>query len=382
MYPRLFESPKDKSFFLFGPRGTGKSSWVQKNLKGAVYVDLLESDIYTELLASPQRLEAKIPLGHRGWVVIDEVQKIPELLDEVHRLIEKKGIRFALTGSSARKLKRKGVNLLAGRALTLNLHPLTAGELGDDFNVRRSLRSGQLPAAYAEADPEAYLKSYVKTYLREEVQQEGLTRNLGAFSRCLEAASFSQACVLNISSVARDCHVERKVVEDYFSILEDLLLAVRVPIFSKKAKRRLITHQKFYFFDVGVFRAVRPRGPLDSPEDIDGPALETLVLQELRALNDYLDLGYSLHYWRTAAGLEVDFVLYGERGIHAFEVKRSSRVRKEDFKALAGFLEDYPMAEATLVYTGAQAQQEGKIQILPIESFLRGLPDLLRGETR
>ncbi|MEK7287600.1 MAG: AAA family ATPase, partial [Elusimicrobiota bacterium] len=291
MYPRLFKPPKEKSFFLFGPRGTGKSSWVQGYFKDAIYVDLLESDIYTELLASPQRLEVKIPPGYKGWVVIDEVQKIPELLDEAHRLIEKRGIRFALTGSSARKLKRKGVNLLAGRALTLNLHPLTASELGNDFNVKRSLQHGQLPSAYAEANPEAYLKSYVKTYLREEVQQEGLTRNLGAFSRCLEAASFSQACVLNISSVARDCHVERKVVEDYFSILEDLLLAVRIPVFSKKAKRRLITHQKFYFFDAGVFRAVRPRGPLDSPQDIDGPSLETLVLQEIRALNDYLDLG-------------------------------------------------------------------------------------------
>ena len=365
MYPRLLDPPAAKSFFLFGPRGTGKSSWVRARFPDAIYLDLLESDLYTELLASPQRLERKIPPDYRGWVVIDEVQKVPEILDEVHRLIERKRLRFSLTGSSARKLKRKGVNLLAGRALTLRMHPLTVGELDRDFDLRHSLRFGQLPSVYVEKDPRSYLSSYTKTYLREEVQQEGLTRSLAAFGRFLEAASFSQASVLNVSGVARDCHVERKVVEDYFSILEDLMLATRVPVFTRRAKRRMVAHSKFYFFDVGVFRTLRPRGPLDSVEEVDGAAIETL------------GLGYALHYWRSASGHEVDFVLYGERGLRAFEVKRSSRVRAEDLHSLETFLEDYPMAEASLVYCGDRDYREGRIHVLALESCLRRLPDLI-----
>jgi predicted AAA+ superfamily ATPase len=233
-----------------------------------------------------------------------------------------------------------------------------------------------LPAAYTEKDPKAFLKSYVQTYLREEVQQEGLTRNLGAFARFLEAATFSQAAKLNVAAVARDCHVERKVVEDYFTILEDLLLGVRVPVFARKAKRRLVTHRKFYLFDVGVFRAIRPRGPLDAAEEIDGPALETLVFQEVRATNDVLDLGYDLYYWHTAGGLEVDLVLYGERGIRAIEVKRSSRVREDDLRGLRAFVQDYPMAKAWLVYTGSRRYHEGAIEIVPLANFLAELRDL------
>ena len=377
MYSRLLKPPKVKSFFLFGPRGTGKSVWVRQQFPDAPYFDLLESDLYADLLASPQRLELKIPPGYSGWVVLDEVQKVPEILNEVHRLIERKGLKFALTGSSARKLRRKGVNLLAGRALTLGLHPLVSRELGDDFRLKRSLLYGQLPGAYVDEDPRAYLRSYVKTYLREEVQQEGLTRSLGAFTRFLEAASFSQGSLLNVSRVASDCRVERKVVESYFTILEDLLLAVRLPAFSKRAKRRLTGHPKFYFFDAGVFRALRPRGPLDSPEEIDGAAFETLLLQEIRALDDYLGLGYGLHYWRTAGGAEVDFVLHGERGLHAIECKRASVLRGEDFRSLRLFLDDYPMAKAWLVYGGTRLQREGSIEAVPIAEFLRGLPERL-----
>jgi predicted AAA+ superfamily ATPase len=377
VFPRLLEPPRDKSFFLFGPRGTGKSSWVHARMPDAFYVDLLESDLYAELLASPQRLDGHIPPDFRGWVVLDEVQRVPEILDEVHRLIEKRHLRFALTGSSARKLRRKGVNLLAGRALTLAMHPLTAQELGASFNLRHSLRYGQLPSAYVERDPGAFLKSYVRTYLREEIQQEGLTRNLGAFSRFLEAASFSQASVLNVSGVAGDCRIDRKVAEDYFDILEDLLLAVRLPVFSRRAKRRVTTHPKFYLFDVGVFRALRPRGPLDVDAEIEGAALETLVFQELRALNDTLGLGYGLHCWRTTTKLEVDFVLYGERGLRAFEVKRTSRVRDEDLRGMRAFLADYPMAKGWLVYGGSRRYREGPIEVIPVEACLRELPRLL-----
>ncbi len=371
----MLEAP-DRSFFLFGPRGTGKSSWVGARFPKAPYLDLLESATYFELLAAPQRLEARIPRHHRGWVVIDEVQKVPALLDEVHRLIERRRLRFALTGSSARKLRRRGVNLLAGRALTLKMHPFCVAELGAGFDLRRSLEIGHLPVAQTSANvrsARAYLSSYVTTYLREEVQQEGLTRNLQAFGRFLEAASFSQANVLNVSAVARDCSVERKVVDDYFSILEDLLLAIRIPSFTRRAKRRVVAHPKFFFFDVGVYRTLRPRGPLDSAEEIDGPACETLVLQEIRAINDTLDLGYAIHYWRDGGGREVDFVLYGERGLRAIEVKRSARLRREDFDGLHAFVGDYPVARARLLYGGHRAYQEGQVEVLPLEDGLRGM---------
>jgi predicted AAA+ superfamily ATPase len=326
MYSRLLTPPKQKSFFLFGPRGTGKTTWVKSTFTDSIYLDLLEAELFNELLANPQRLENHIPRNSHAWIVIDEIQKIPELLDEVHRLIEKYKYKFVLTGSSARKLKRKGPNLLAGRALTCSFYPLTAAELGDHFDLNLSLQYGTLPSVYLEDDPKKYLESYVRTYLEEEIRQEGLTRNLGMFARFLEAASFSQGSVLNVSSVARESAVDRKVVENYFSILEDLSIAYQVPVFTKRAKRRLIAHSKFYFFDAGVYRAIRPKGPLDTPEEIDGAALETLFLQELMALNSLLDLGYSIHYWRTTDNREVDFVLYGEKGILAFEIKRTARI--------------------------------------------------------
>ncbi len=375
MYTRL-QKGTEASFFLFGPRGTGKSAWVRQAFPDALYLDLLEPELSYELLAAPQRLARKIEPTHRR-VIIDEVQKVPAILDEVHRLIETRKLKFVLTGSSARKLRRSGVNLLAGRARTRHMFPLTARELGKDFDLAHSLRFGQLPAAYVEPDPGAFLAAYVQTYLREEVVAEGLTRNLGAFARFLETASLSQAQQLNVSALARDASVDRKVTESYVGILEDLLLAVRVPAFTKKAKRRLVQHPKLFFFDAGVYRAIRPKGPLDTPADIDGAALETLVFQELRAHNEYAELGYTLHYFRTAAGHEVDFVLYGERGIVAIEVKRGDRIRSGDLTGLETFLADYPMARAYVVYGGSRHHREGGIEFVPVKAFLRELPDRL-----
>ncbi len=369
MYSRLLKPPKAKSFFLFGPRGTGKSAWVRAAFPKAIYLDLLEAEVFNALSADPQRLEDRIPPGFGDWVVLDEVQRIPELLNEVHRLIERRKLKFAMTGSSARKLRRQGVNLLAGRALTLSMHPLTVPELGRDFDLGHSLRLGNLPGSYVEEDPGRYLQAYVKTYLKEEILQEGLARNLGAFSRFLEAASFSQAATLNISSVAREAHVSRKAVEDYFTILEDLLVADRIPVFAKKAKRELAVHSKFMFFDTGIFRALRPRGPLDSEEGLGGQSLETLVYQELKARNAYGELGYGIHYWRSRAGSEVDFVLYGERGLRAIEVKRASRVRSEDLSSLKEFLSDYPVAKAYMVYGGNRRAREAGIELIPATTF-------------
>lgn len=377
MYHRLLVPPKNKSFFLFGPRGTGKTTWVKAAFPDSIYLDLLEAKLFNELLADPQRLEKFIPKDHKGFVILDEIQRVPELLNEVHRLIENRGDKFILTGSSARKLRKKGQNLLGGRALTYHMHPLSAVEAGKDFNLRSAVAYGSLPSVFKEENVAAYLESYVKTYLEEEIRQEGLTRNIGMFSRFLESASFSQGGILNISSVARDCSVERKVVESYFNILEELLIAHKVPVFAKKAKRRLLSHPKFYIFDTGVFRAIRPKGPLDLPEEIEGASFETLFFQNIIAVNDSLHLGYKPYYWRTSSGLEVDFILYGDKGVIAFEVKRTSKIRAEMFNGLKSFLKDYPMAKAYFVYGGNRRMSEGKIEVLPMEEALMGLVKIL-----
>ena len=377
MYSRNITPPKNKSFFLFGPRGTGKTTWVKSTFPSAIYLDLLESELFNDLIANPQRLENFIPRKFNDWIIIDEVQKIPELLNEVHRLIESYKYKFILTGSSARKLRKKGQNLLAGRALTYFFHPLSANELGKNFKLDHSLKFGTLPSVYVEADPKRYLESYVRTYLEEEILQEGLTRNIGAFSRFLEIASFSQGSVLNVSSISRECGIERKVVENYFNILSDLLIAFKLNVFTKKAKRKMISHSKFYFFDAGVYRTIRPSGPLDAPEETQGSALETLVLQEFIALNNNLGLDYEIFYWRTAEKVEVDFVLYGNRGIKAFEIKRTSRINNEMLKGLKMFLKDYPMAKSYLIYGGNRKMWIDNIEIIPIKDFFASAKNIL-----
>jgi uncharacterized protein len=379
VFARSRSLPTRQSFFLFGPRGTGKSTLLKSAFPDAAYFDLLDLSVYSELLAHPHRLEALAEPRGASRIVIDEIQRLPALLDEVHRLIETRRWRFALTGSSARKLRRGGVNLLAGRARTLSLHPLTAAELGSAFNLPHSLRYGQLPSVYVEADPKRYLASYVGTYLREEVQAEALTRNLDGFSRFLVAASFSQAAVLSVSAVAREVGLPRKSVEGYFGLLDDLLLSFHLPVFTRRAKRAVVAHPKFYFCDTGVYRALRPLGPLDSTEEIDGAAVETLVLQELRATNDNHGLGYDLYYWRTREQKEIDFVLYGERGLIAMEVKRSGRLRESDLADLRLFAADYPAARCVLLYGGDREYVIDRIRVLPLASALPDLRSIIGG---
>jgi predicted AAA+ superfamily ATPase len=319
-----------------------------------------------------------IPKGFQVWIIIDEVQKIPELLNEVHRLIESERYRFILTGSSARTLRRKGTNLLAGRALYYRMFPLTAVELGEDFQIEESLKIGQLPTVHSqEVAAKDYLKSYVHTYLREEVMQEGLVRNAGAFAKFLQVASFSQGSLINVTEIARKTGIERKTVEEYFNIIEDLLIATRISVFTKRAKRKLTAHAKFYYFDVGVYRNLRPMGPFDLPEEAEGPALESLVFQELRAINDYFELGYEIYFWRTENQLEVDFILYGPKGLIAVEVKRSNKVQSDDLKALKAFQEDYPTAKCYLFYGGTRRLYFDKIEVIPVAEALQILPKLL-----
>lgn len=367
----------EQSFFLFGPRGTGKTTWLKKAFPSAIYLDLLESGLCTRLTASPGNLERFIPPACSQWVVIDEIQRIPALLNEVHRLIESRGIRFVLTGSSARSLRKRGVNLLAGRALTRYFHPLTVCELGEDFHLLDSLEYGHLPYVFQTRNKKEYLSSYIQTYLREEVLQEGLTRSLAMFTRFLEVASFSQGGLVNTSEIARETGVDRKTVENYFQITEDLLIGVRLPPFSKRSRRRLVAGKKFFFFDCGVFRALRPIGPLDLPEEVAGAALETLVFQELRALNDYYGLNLDIRYWRTSSGAEVDFVLYGEKTFVAIEVKRARRLKGSDFSGLRLFKKDYPQARTFLVCGVERREYADDIEIWPVVDFLRHLPALL-----
>ena len=372
MYPRMLAAPTqgDQSFFLFGPRGTGKTTWLKQQFPDALYLDLLDHALYLDLLTRPQRLRDLIPPRHDEWIVLDEVQRVPLVLNEVHRLIETEQCRFILTGSSARSLRRRGVNLLAGRARTHHMYPLTAVETGSDFSLKRALVRGQLPSVYVQPDPERYLASYVESYLRQEIIEEGRTRNLATFSRFLESASFSQAALLNVAEVARDVGVDRKTAVGYFDLLEDLLIAARVPIFTRRAKRRMTTHPKFFLFDAGVYRTIRPTGPLDSPEEIDGAALETLVYQELRAHIAYRTLDLKLFTWRTGSGAEVDFVAYGGDGLFAIEVKRRGRIRSADLQGLTQFKADYPVARCVLLFGGNRREYRDGIELLPMSEAL------------
>jgi len=366
------------SFFLFGPRGTGKSTWLERRFEDALWVNLLEPSVHRQFAARPERL-AELLDGNpdKKTVVIDEVQKIPELLTVVHQFIERKeGFRFILTGSSARKLKRSGTDLLAGRAVVAFTHPFMAAELGSAFKLEEALRLGTVPLVMGAEEPEKTLAAYVMLYVREEVMAEGLVRDIGGFSRFLEAISFSHASLLNVAEVARECEVSRKTVEGYVSVLEDMLLGHRLPVFSRRAKRQLIKQSKFYFADCGVFRSVRPKGPMDRPEEMDGGALEGLVYQHLKAWMDYSEGSHELFFWRTQAGTEVDFVVYGQSGFCALEVKNGAKVDRKDVRGLKAFRSDYPESCVALLYRGKDRLLIDGILCLPCADFLQRLvPD-------
>lgn len=381
MYKRLMHiDPESRhSYLILGARGTGKTTWVKSTFVDARYIDLLDQAIYLELIASPGKIKDFFPKEIQTWIIIDEIQKIPELLNEVHRAIESENRRFILTGSSARSLRKKGVNLLAGRALQTMIYPLTAKEEAEKFDLKTTLHYGQLPAVKTHEDPKAYLASYVITYLREEVLQEGLVRNIQIFHRFLETASFSHGAQMEYAAIARELGIDNKTVSAYFDILEDLLIGLRLPVFSKRAKRRLSQAPKFYFFDVGIYQTLRPRGPLDSDQEINGPALEGFLLQEMRAINDYLGLEYTFYFWRTHSQFEVDFIAYGPKGFIAIEVKLRDRYDISDLKGLKQFKEDYPQATCYLLYLGEQKRITEDIQILPFLKAIQQLDKLLIG---
>ncbi|MEI6845763.1 MAG: AAA family ATPase [Candidatus Firestonebacteria bacterium] len=371
--PRIF-TPPEGGYFLFGPRGTGKTTYLKQKYQGALWFDLLEPDLFRQLSARPERFKEIFEGEGKKVVVVDEIQKIPELIDVIHKLIEEnKDVKFILTGSSARKLKRTGAGLLGGRLLKQSLHPFMACELGELFKLEQALETGLVPVVYSSTDRKAFLRAYAAMYIKEEVQAEGLVRNIGNFARFLEAVSFSHGSTLNISNVSAECQVERKTVEGFLNIMEDLLIAYRIPVFKKKSKRITVSHPKFYLFDTGLFRVLRPSGPLDDAGSIEGAALEGLVAQHLISWCSYGGGLDNVYYHKTKSGGEVDSVIYGEKSFFAIEVKNSRRVRNDELRPLKDFISDYPNCKGLLLYRGKEKLKIGNIYCIPVSEFLKNL---------
>ena len=370
--------PGQESFFLWGPRQTGKSTLLKRRYPEARRIDLLKADefrryaIHPELLR--QEIEAEAPRPGRQ-VVIDEIQKVPALLDEVHWLIENRGLRFALCGSSARKVRRGAANLLGGRALRYHLHGLTAGEIGSGFDLTRMLNHGYLPRMYEAGRPNRLLDAYVADYLREEIAAEGLVRNLPAFAGFLDAAALGDGAMINCSTIARECGVSSNTVKGYFRILEDTLLGRSLPAWRKRPKRRTIGAPKFYFADVGVVNRLARRGDLVPGSELYGPAFENWVFHELSAFIDYREWDGEIACWRLAGGTEVDFVL-GDMQL-AVEAKAASRVTRDHLKGLRSLVLDHPEVGRRVVacLEPRPRRTEDGIDILPAEVFVRRLWD-------
>jgi len=369
--PRSMEPPEG-SYFLLGPRGTGKSTWLSHQYPNAVRIDLLLGEEERRFSASPERIRDVAEAMPPGSVLIlDEIQRVPRLLPEIHALIEKKrGIQYIMTGSSARKLRRSVSDLLGGRALLRQMGPFLASELGSQFSIQKALRVGLIPLIWEATDPEERLRNYLTLYLKEEVQAEGLVRQIGDFSRFLEIASFSHASIWTATDISRESSVKRATVDNYLNILQDLLLAFSLPVFTRRAKRRLIAHSKFYFFDLGIYRALRPQGILDNSQAIEGLALEGLVAQHLRSWVLSQSQPHSFSFWRTQSGLEVDFIIYGPKGFWAIEVKRSPNLGPDDVRALIAFQEEYPEATCFFVTPTKQRENYRGFPVIPMEEFL------------
>jgi predicted AAA+ superfamily ATPase len=367
-----FFNPPNQSYFLFGPRGTGKTTWLKAKYPNALWIDLLNLDVLRFYLAAPERLREVVQaLPDHSVIIIDEVQKIPDILSEVHWLIEqKRGLQFILTGSSARKLKRAGVDLLAGRALLKHMSPFFAAELGARFDLKRALEIGMVPLIALSESPEEVLQTYAGIYLKEEVYAESLVRKIEDFARFLEVISFSHANQINLSNISRECEVSRKTVESYLQILQDLLLAFILPIFSHRAQRALVDHPKLYIFDAGVFRSLRPQSLKDQSSEIQGAALEGLVAQHIKAWIHNQIGNYQMSFWRTRSGLEVDFVVLGPQGFWAIEVKNSTKIHPQDLRSLLEFKKDYPECKPLFLYRGTHRMVQQDILCIPCEEFL------------
>ena len=363
--------PPGKSAFLWGPRKVGKTYWISHTLPDVEIIDLLKTDVLAEYISRPALLRERY-VNHQGLIVIDEVQKAPSILDEVHWLIEKKGLSFLLTGSSARKLRRGHANLLGGRAWRRTMTPLSYVEV-TGFDLERVMVSGLLPPHYLSSDPVEDLRAYLADYLKEEIISEALTQNIPAFSEFLRVAAATSSELVNYTNVAREAGVSQKVVRTYFDILDDTYLGFRIPPWKRSKARRMITTEKFYLFDVGVANYLMRRQPrFGSPEF--GKAFEHYILMELKAYQAYRDPEMPIAFWRTSTGREVDFII-GDKEL-AIEVKGSSRVHEGDIRSLKALLEDGPVKKSCIVCLEKQPRQIATgIEVIPWEMFITQLWD-------
>jgi predicted AAA+ superfamily ATPase len=357
-----------KSIFLFGPRQTGKSWLIRHFFKDCRVYNLLDSETFLKLNRAPQRIREEYRKGDK-FIIIDEIQRLPMLLNEVHLMIEEYGVRFLLTGSSARKLRRKGVNLLGGRARERYLHPLSFCELKEHFDLLHAINYGLLPSIYFSDSPEEDLQAYIGLYLREEIAAEGLTRNIPAFSRFLEVAALSNAKIINYTNISNDAQVARSTVQEYFQILKDTLLAYEIPAWKKSKKRKPISTSKYYLFDTGVVRILQNRSYIKMGSPEFGEAFETYICHELKAYTDHYQIK-NLAYWRSASGYEVDFILADKTAI---EVKSSKNIVAQDLKNLKALREEKQLKNHVIVCLETEPRVLDHVEILPWQIFLEQL---------
>lgn len=367
--------PEGQSAFLWGPRKTGKSTYLKENFSDSLVYDFLRTDLFLELSRQPWLLRERLLSVKKENVaypvILDEVQKVPEVLDEVHWLIENKRISFILCGSSARKLRRGKANLLGGRAWRYEMFPLVSAEL-EEPDLQIILNRGMIPEHYSSPDYSRALKSYTQDYLKEEVFNEGLTRNIPAFSRFFDAMGYSHGELINYSNIARDCGVDSKTVKEYYQILVDTLLGRIIAPFKKRQDRHVISRaSKFYLFDVGVAGSITKRKIEEEKGELFGKAFEHFILMELCAYNSYKEIDFEINFWRTKSGLEVDFVL--ARGAVAIEVKGASRVDKRDLRPLNTFIDLYSPRKVVVVCNEKEERIHGEINIMPWRKFLDDL---------
>ncbi|MBI4374485.1 MAG: ATP-binding protein, partial [Deltaproteobacteria bacterium] len=354
--------------FLFGPRQTGKSTLIREQLQGVPVYNLLDNPTLLALSRFPTRLREGLPPDQKV-AVIDEIQKLPSLLDEVHYLIEERGMRFLLTGSSARKLRQGGVNLLGGRARSQTLHPLVFSELGDRFDLLKALNHGLIPSIYFSDSPQEDLESYTSNYLKEEIMAEGLTRSIPAFSRFLEVAALCNGKLINYTEIGNDAQVPRTTIHEYFQILKDTLIAYELVPWKRSKTRKPISTSKFYFFDGGVVRFLQNRSMIQERSPEFGDAFETYFFHELRAFVDYTKSG-ELRYWRSTSGFEVDFILGDSIAV---EIKAKSTISQQDLKGLFALKEEKKLKQYFLVSLESRPRMVEGIQILPWNLFLKKL---------
>ena len=359
-----------KSFFLFGPRATGKTTLIRQQLAEiATIIDLLDSRYFLRLSGEPHELESLIAAAPADIIVIDEIQRIPELLNEIHRLIETQNITFLLTGSSARKLRRGKANLLAGRVWDARMFPLIFREL-PDFDLNRYLRYGGLPAVYLSEYPEEELDAYVNTYLKEEILAEGLIRRLPPFSRFLKTIALANGEMINFTKLANDCQVPPSTITEYVGLLEDTLIGFLLPAWTESKKRKAIKTGKFYFFDPGITHMLAGTETLDRNSNLYGKSFEQFICMELRAYLSYKRKKLPLTYWRSKNGHEVDFLLGNKTAI---EVKASKKISKNDFKGLEYIKEEGVFKNLILVSQDLVSTRTDNILTLPWERFLSDL---------